>query len=74
MASLVLRKTAGAILRPLRLAPVRLAAWFTTVLVTKNDRRRIRGLDMLNVAYHYMDEDSLPRPTAWLRRHDQYGR
>jgi hypothetical protein len=29
---------------------------------------------MLNVAYHYMDEDSLPRPTAWLRRHDQYGR
>jgi len=40
-----------------------------------------RGLDMLNVAYHYMDlapkgrdEDRLPRPTAWLRRHDQYGR
>jgi predicted dithiol-disulfide oxidoreductase (DUF899 family) len=38
-----------------------------------------RGLDMMNVAYQYMDlapkgrdEDSLPRPTVWLRRHDQY--
>ena len=38
-----------------------------------------RGLALMNVAYHYMDlapkgrdEDSLPRPTAWLRRHDQY--
>jgi predicted dithiol-disulfide oxidoreductase (DUF899 family) len=39
-----------------------------------------RGLDMLNVAYHYMDlvpkgrdEDNLPSPMAWLRRHDSYG-
>ena len=38
-----------------------------------------RGLDMLNGAYHYMDllpkgrdEDGLPWPMAWLRRHDQY--
>ena len=38
-----------------------------------------RGLDMLNAAYHYMDllpkgrdEDDLPFPMAWLRRHDQY--
>jgi predicted dithiol-disulfide oxidoreductase (DUF899 family) len=38
-----------------------------------------RGLDMLNVAYHYMDiapkgrdEDGLPHSMAWLRRHDQY--
>src|ERR1700687_4467719 len=38
-----------------------------------------RGLDMLNGAYHYMDlapkgrdEAGLPRPMAWLRRHDQY--
>lgn len=38
-----------------------------------------RGLDMLNGAYHLMDilpkgrdESELPRPMAWLRRHDQY--
>ncbi len=38
-----------------------------------------RGLDMLNGAYHLMDilpkgrdESDLPRPMAWLRRHDQY--
>lgn len=39
-----------------------------------------RGLDMLNVAYHYMDltpkgrdEKKLPFNMAWLQRHDQYG-
>jgi predicted dithiol-disulfide oxidoreductase (DUF899 family) len=36
-----------------------------------------RGLDMLNVAYHYMDlvpkgRDEGGRPVAWLRRHDEY--
>lgn len=38
-----------------------------------------RGLDMLNGAYHHMDlvpkgrdEEDLPSPMAWLRRHDQY--
>ena len=38
-----------------------------------------RGLDMLNLAYHYMDlaprgrdEDGLSNTMAWLRRHDQY--
>ena len=38
-----------------------------------------RGLDMLNAAYHHMDlvpkgrdEDELPYPMAWIRRHDQY--
>ena len=38
-----------------------------------------RGLDMMNVAYHYMDlaprgrdEDGLPYSMTWLRRHDQY--
>lgn len=38
-----------------------------------------RGLDMLNGAYHYIDltpkgrdEDELPYPMAWVRRHDQY--
>jgi predicted dithiol-disulfide oxidoreductase (DUF899 family) len=38
-----------------------------------------RGLDMLNVAYHYLDlvpkgrdEASLPWPMAWLRYHDSY--
>lgn len=38
-----------------------------------------RGLDILNGAYHYMDlvpkgrdEDELPWPMAWLRRHDEY--
>lgn len=39
----------------------------------------LRGLDMLNGAYHCMDltpkgrdEDDLPYTMAWLRRHDQY--
>jgi predicted dithiol-disulfide oxidoreductase (DUF899 family) len=39
-----------------------------------------RGLDMLNGAYHLLDlvpkgrdEDSLPYPMAWVRRHDKYG-
>ncbi|MEC9340936.1 MAG: thioredoxin family protein [Pseudomonadota bacterium] len=38
-----------------------------------------RGLDNLNGAYHYIDltpkgrdEDGLPYPMAWVRRHDQY--
>lgn len=38
-----------------------------------------RGLDMLNVAYHYLDllpkgrgEDELDFSMAWLRRHDDY--
>ena len=38
-----------------------------------------RGLDMLNVAYHFMDlvpkgrdEGDLPHSMAWLRRRDQY--
>lgn len=38
-----------------------------------------RGLDMLNVAYHYMDlvpkgrdEQNLPWSMAWLERHDEY--
>ncbi|HEV3157059.1 MAG TPA: DUF899 domain-containing protein [Candidatus Baltobacteraceae bacterium] len=38
-----------------------------------------RGLDQLNGAYQYLDltakgrdEDGLPYPTAWLRRHDAY--
>lgn len=38
-----------------------------------------RGLDMLNLAYHYMDlapkgrdEAGLPHSMAWLRRRDQY--
>lgn len=38
-----------------------------------------RGLDMLNNAYHLMDltpkgrdEDALPYPMAWVRRHDSY--
>jgi predicted dithiol-disulfide oxidoreductase (DUF899 family) len=40
-----------------------------------------RGLDMMNAAYHYLDltrkgrdEDALPYPQAWLRRHDEYVR
>ncbi len=40
-----------------------------------------RGLDMLNVAYHYLDlvpkgrdEDELDFTMSWLRRHDDYGR
>jgi predicted dithiol-disulfide oxidoreductase (DUF899 family) len=39
-----------------------------------------RGLDMLNVAYHYLDltpkgrdEAGLSFPTAWVRYHDAYG-
>ena len=39
-----------------------------------------RGLDMLNVAYHYLDltpkgrdEAELPFPMAWVRFHDSYG-
>lgn len=39
----------------------------------------MRGLDMLNGAYHFMDiapkgrdEDDLPYTMAWLRRRDQY--
>ena len=38
-----------------------------------------RGLDMVNGAYHLMDlvpkgrdEDELPYPMAWVRRHDSY--
>jgi predicted dithiol-disulfide oxidoreductase (DUF899 family) len=36
-----------------------------------------RGLDMLNVAYHYMDlvpkgRDEGDSGIAWLRRHDEY--
>lgn len=38
-----------------------------------------RGLDMLNVAYHYLDltpkgrdEEGLPFPMAWVRFHDAY--
>jgi predicted dithiol-disulfide oxidoreductase (DUF899 family) len=38
-----------------------------------------RGLDMMNVAYHYLDltpkgrdEKSLPFPMAWVRYHDAY--
>ena len=40
-----------------------------------------RGLDMLNVAYHYLDltpkerdEEELPFPMAWVRYHDAYGK
>jgi predicted dithiol-disulfide oxidoreductase (DUF899 family) len=39
-----------------------------------------RGLDNMNVTYQYLDllpkgcdEDALPHPMAWVRRHDQYG-
>ena len=39
-----------------------------------------RGLDMLNVAYHYLDltpkgrnEEELSFPMAWVRYHDAYG-
>jgi len=39
-----------------------------------------RGLDMLNVAYHYLDltpkgrdEEHFPFPMAWVRYHDAYG-
>jgi predicted dithiol-disulfide oxidoreductase (DUF899 family) len=38
-----------------------------------------RGLDMLNGAYHHLDllpkgrdEEGLPYPMAWVRRHDKY--
>jgi predicted dithiol-disulfide oxidoreductase (DUF899 family) len=40
-----------------------------------------RGLDMLNVAYHYLDltpkgrdEEELPFPMAWVRYHGAYGK
>ena len=40
-----------------------------------------RGLDMLNVAYHYLDltpkgrdEEELPFPMEWVRYHDAYGK
>jgi len=40
-----------------------------------------RGLDMLNVAYHYLDltpkgrdEEELPFQMAWVRYHDAYGK
>ncbi|MEM7429772.1 MAG: thioredoxin family protein [Pseudomonadota bacterium] len=39
-----------------------------------------RGLDMLNVVYQYLDllpkgrdEQDLPHPMAWVRRHNEYG-
>ena len=39
-----------------------------------------RGLDNMNVTYQYLDltpkgrdEDDLPWPMAWVRRHDRYG-
>ncbi len=39
-----------------------------------------RGLDRLNAAYHFLDmvpkgrdEEGLPWPQAWVRRHDEYG-
>jgi len=39
-----------------------------------------RGVDMLNLAYHYLDlvpkgrdEAGLPSPQAWVRYHDKYG-
>jgi predicted dithiol-disulfide oxidoreductase (DUF899 family) len=39
-----------------------------------------RGIDMLNVAYHYIDltpkgrdEEGLSFPMAWVRHHDAYG-
>lgn len=38
-----------------------------------------RGLDMLNVAYHYLDlvpkgrdEDGLPFTMSWVKHHDRY--
>lgn len=40
-----------------------------------------RGIDMLNVAYHYLDlvpkgraEAGRTQPQFWVRRHDEYGR
>ena len=40
-----------------------------------------RGVDMLNVAYHYLDlvpkgrdEVGHTNPQFWVRRHDEYGR
>jgi predicted dithiol-disulfide oxidoreductase (DUF899 family) len=38
-----------------------------------------RGIDMLNLAYHYMDlvpkgrDEAETGPAGWLRRHDEYG-
>jgi predicted dithiol-disulfide oxidoreductase (DUF899 family) len=39
--------------------------------------RHARGLDMLNVAYHYLDlvpkgRDEEDRSMFWVRRHDEY--
>jgi predicted dithiol-disulfide oxidoreductase (DUF899 family) len=42
----------------------------------------IRGIDMMNTAYHYLDltpkgrdeENQKPHPMAWVRRHDAYGK
>jgi predicted dithiol-disulfide oxidoreductase (DUF899 family) len=39
-----------------------------------------RGIDILNTAYNYLsrsrtkgrDEQGLPSPMAWVRRHDEY--
>jgi predicted dithiol-disulfide oxidoreductase (DUF899 family) len=38
-----------------------------------------RGIDMMNVAYHYLDlvpkgrdEDGLKSPQAWVQYHDRY--
>jgi predicted dithiol-disulfide oxidoreductase (DUF899 family) len=38
-----------------------------------------RGIDMVNVAYHYLDlvpkgRDEGEKGPSWLRRHDEYGR
>jgi predicted dithiol-disulfide oxidoreductase (DUF899 family) len=40
-----------------------------------------RGIDVLNVAYHYLDlvpmgrdEDGHEFPQFWVRRHDEYGK
>ena len=38
-----------------------------------------RGIDMVNVAYHYLDlvpkgRDEGNKGPSWLRRHDEYGR
>jgi predicted dithiol-disulfide oxidoreductase (DUF899 family) len=40
-----------------------------------------RGIDLQNTAYNYIDlvpkgrdEDGLPGPQAWVRRHDEYDR
>lgn len=33
-----------------------------------------RGIDMLNVAYHYLDIVPKGRDDFWVRRHDEYGK